>query len=525
MRVAFRVDSALHVGSGHVMRCLAMADGLSERGDRCVFVCRDFPGNRMDIVRARGFDVLALPALAAGDRAREAGAAGGGWLRVPWDVDARETLDAVGAAGVEWLVVDHYGIDARWERALRTQARRILVIDDLADRPHDADVLLDQNPGRKGGDYAGLVPAGCRLLLGPRYALLRPGFAAQRRDSLARRAEGRCDSIVVCMGSMDTENATAQVLDALAASGASSRAKVTVVLGAQAPWLEAVRAQARRMGPSCEVLVDVPDMAALLAGSDLAIGAMGTSALERCALGVPTLGIVLAENQQRGAEALSRAGAVSLLPAGEDIRTSLRHVLSQHPGREALLRMSAAAASVCDGLGVPRTVEDAFTGPAGGASAVRVRRMAERDLEDVLAWRNHPEVRMHMRTRHEIPLEEHRAWFARCETDGNRALLVIEDGAQPLGFVQFTRVAPGEAEWGFYLRPGAPAGSGRKLGAAALDFAFGELELSAVHGKVFQENARSLAFHARLGFMEARNADGDGVRSFRIGPDDWRKRR
>lgn len=129
--------------------------------------------------------------------------------------------------------------------------------------------------------------------------------------------------------------------------------------------------------------------------------------------------------------------------------------------------------------------------------------MVATDLEQVLGWRNHPDVRRHMLSQHEITLEEHAAWFGRVSDDPGRAVLIVEDGGRPIGFVQFTGVRPGGVgDWGFYAVPGAPKGSGRKLGTAALDVAFGELGLHKVCGQALTRNAGSMAMHAALGFRQ-----------------------
>lgn len=131
----------------------------------------------------------------------------------------------------------------------------------------------------------------------------------------------------------------------------------------------------------------------------------------------------------------------------------------------------------------------------------RVRPLASDDLERVLQWRNHPNVRRFMLTQHEISPDEHRSWFARKSADPTRRLLLVEDEDVPLGFVQFSGVANGAAaEWGFYAAPEAPGGSGHKLGVAALDFAFQSLGLHKVCGQALAFNDGSIRLHERLGF-------------------------
>ena len=130
-----------------------------------------------------------------------------------------------------------------------------------------------------------------------------------------------------------------------------------------------------------------------------------------------------------------------------------------------------------------------------------IRSMIEDDLPMVLAWRNHPEVRRYMFTHHEISLAEHTQWFMRAVQDNARRLLIVQEQGSPIGYVQFSNVEPGGvADWGFYVRPEASKGTGSKLGASALEHAFGQLKLHKVCGQAIDTNQASIRFHERLGF-------------------------
>lgn len=356
MDVVFRADASIQIGTGHVMRCLTLADALREHGSRSRFVCRAHDGHLLDLVRRRGFEAVPLATAGAGsgDMAPEPDApAHAHWLGVSQQADARQTLSALGGTPADWMVVDHYALDARWERAVAASYRRLMVIDDLADRPHACDLLLDQNPGRTAADYDGLVPDGCTVLAGAGYALLRPNFARLRAASLQRRASGEVRRLLVSMGGVDKDNATGRVLKALRDAALPADCRITIVLGSQAPWLPDVRADAAAMPWPTEVLVDVADMAALLADCDLAVGAAGTSAAERCCLGLPTLTAVLAANQRPGALALEACGAVALIAADAgDLAGKIAHLLA--PDR--LLAMQRACSSITDGEGTARVM-------------------------------------------------------------------------------------------------------------------------------------------------------------------------
>lgn len=361
MYVVFRVDASLEIGSGHVMRCLTLADALRQRGATCVFVSRSHPGHLNAVIHQRGFDVLALPVDSNSGSPAVASPHSApihaDWLGSDWLTDAAQTLEAIGGVTADWLVVDHYALDRRWEQRLRERCRRIMVIDDLADRVHDCDLLLDQNLGRNARDYDGLVPEHCARLIGPRYALLRPEFAALRDGSLQRRQQPALRRLLITMGGVDQANATGAVLQALKACPLPADCRITVVLGSHAPWRAEVERLAAEMPWPTEVAVAVDDMARRMAESDLVVGAAGGTAWERCTLGIPALLVALAPNQAPGAHALSDAGAARLLGDVHDVATNLKQAIAAMKQSDALADMSAAAAGVCDGHGAGRVIE------------------------------------------------------------------------------------------------------------------------------------------------------------------------
>ena len=295
------------------MRCLVLADALAAAGWDCAFACNAEAGETVPGVRR--YDLLE-------------------------SIDGRWDL----------AVVDHYGLDAEYEGGLRGKARSILVIDDIHDRRHDCDLLLDQTLGRMADDYAGLLPEGCRMLLGPAHALLRPEFAEHRKRSLARR-RGAVECILLGFGATDPHNLTALAMRELADWGAA----INVVLGKGAPHLEQVRALA---GGSFTLHVNPPAMAGLMAAADLAIGTPGITSWERCTLGLPAILIAIADNQRQIAAELHKIGAVVDLGGHETLNADeISHTVEALCGDSAALtHMAEAAASVCDGQGTDRVV-------------------------------------------------------------------------------------------------------------------------------------------------------------------------
>lgn len=358
MQVVFRVDASLDIGTGHVMRCLTLAESLRKRGVASRFICRAHAGNLLGAIGRRGHDAVALRLEHRDDAPHGTSGvalpAHAGWLGAAWEDDARQTMAALPAA-VTWLVVDHYALDARWEATLRRCCPRVMAIDDLADRLHDCDLLLDQNLGRLEADYRELVPASARVLAGPHYALVRPEFSRDREASLAYRNAPSLQRILVGLGGVDKDNVTQAVLEALAGNVAAGT-RVSVVMGPHAPWISEVRSAASRLLPGSEVLVDVGDMAALMRDSDLSIGAAGSTSWERCTLGLPSVLVVLAENQRGIAAALESAGAaLSVTVAG--LRPFLRRLLQAADLPTQLGEMSLAARQVTDGRGAERVSE------------------------------------------------------------------------------------------------------------------------------------------------------------------------
>ena len=353
MFVVFRADASLEIGTGHVMRCLTLADALRERGVDCLFVCRRHPGNLIEAIESRGFRVEALPIAVGGEGGDgDAAAEHAGWLGAPWKLDAAQTRAGMNNRRADWLVVDHYAIGAQWERQIEASASHLMVIDDLANRPHFCDLLMDQNLGRTEESYQRLVPAACRVFAGAEYALLRKEFPALREKSLARRQPPKIRQLLIAMGGVDKDNATGAILETLSRNGVPKDCSVTVVLGKHCPWIDEVKHLASTLPSHIDVHVDTPDMAKLMADSDLAIGGAGSTSWERCCLGVPSIQVVLASNQSEIAAALQAAGAAITVDAAT-LESAMAEVLGRIFSTPSLIgEMSRAAAKVTSGQGV-----------------------------------------------------------------------------------------------------------------------------------------------------------------------------
>lgn len=361
MHITFRVDASRDIGTGHLMRCLTLAQALKERGAKCHFIVRDHPGSLVEGISSRGFRMWLLPTerapLEASAPERPLPPTDAPWAAAHWQTDAEQTAVILKKLQPRWLIVDHYGFDAQWESALRLYCGSLMVIDDLADRPHYCELLLDQTFGRAAADYGPLVPQQCKVLAGAKYALLRPEFAAMREISLPRRANAPVKKLLISMGGGDQCATTCRVMVALQRTALPDDCAITVVAGTGTACCDALRATAAMLRWAVEVKVNVRDMAGLMCESDLAIGGAGATSWERCCVGLPSIVIVLARNQQGVAAALREVGAARIVPEPAEIEM---HLPTEVDGlvRSAQSRsdMSRAASLVTDGSGTAAVV-------------------------------------------------------------------------------------------------------------------------------------------------------------------------
>jgi len=508
------------------MRCRNLARGLQRRGAEVLFLCRELPGDLIALM-AEEFRVMRLPALPGPEPCLD-GLEGrdlyGAWLGCSQLQDVADCLNVIRAADlspIHWLVVDHYGLDQTWEgriceslSGLQGEPPQLLVFDDLADRLHQADVLVDANrlDASAPDAYRALVPVGCRLLLGPAYAPLDPLYPqlqplAPQRSPLRR--------VLVFFGGVDRANHTAVALEAL---GHPDFADLTVdvVLGASAPHYATVAKLVQQL-PLTQLHDGLPSLAGLMLRADLAIGAAGTASWERAALALPTLVAPVAHNQRQGAHALADAGAALLvdLQQVEDpdalLIQAIRFLMERS---ERLAQLSDAARALGDGRGLGRLV----TVLLGPALTRRLRPAAPADEGKYHTWANDPEVRRQSFNTDPIPLDQHQRWFRSRLQSAEAQLSVLVDGeGLPLGQIRFERSAtePARAVIGFSLDPVA-----RGCGLAAELLQLGTAELARqwggaveAYGELRVANIASARAFLRAGFVEGQQPR-PGVRCF-----------
>lgn len=281
MKILIRTDASVTIGTGHVMRCLTLADQFREAGHTVVFWMKPLRGNYIDYVQNQGYEVI------------------------------QEVMRA------DVCIVDHYGLDLTWERTIRPYVNKIVVIDDLANRPHDCDVLLDQNivPHYE-TRYNHLVPSHCVQMVGPDYLIMRNEFIEARKHVQVRTGEVK--SLLVFMGGTDPTNETSKVLKALEQYNPFE--EVHVVVGASNPNKLWIQQQAQKFDYEYHEQIDY--MAQLMTEVDYSLGAGGSTTWERCFVGLPSTSTIVADNQREATSEAVRLGVACTLGWHEQVTSN-----------------------------------------------------------------------------------------------------------------------------------------------------------------------------------------------------------
>jgi len=496
-RVAIRVDASATMGTGHLRRCVTLAHALNQVGARTLFVCRRLDSVVAQVLAIQHEDVHWLPAPTGADQPDAGAPSHAEWAGVSAAVDGQQTIQALRDWRPDWVVVDHYAFDDTWHRPVRQALGcRMLVIDDLGDRRIDADVLLDQNwhhdHRRK---YADLVPQRLTWLTGPKHALLAPVYRHAPRCVLGTDV----NSIGIFMGGTDPGGVSVKVMEACRHAGFTG--PLEVVSTSANPHLVALR-QACAADGGTQLTLDEVDLAGFFARHGLQIGAGGGATWERCCIGAPSIGLVLAANQAVVVPALDRLGVLRAAriddASGMAEWPALTQVLS------LLLRDTAArtalgqrAALLVDGCGAQRVALSLL------GSGLALRPATLDDARLLHGWRDHPSVRAVSVTQHPIAFEDHERWMRAVLANPARWLFVGQLGSLPVGSIRFDGRERGCMEVSLYLDPDFQGlGLGRHLLAA------GERALLAlhptgvtVHASVLPDNASSQRLFEASGYQ------------------------
>jgi len=500
--IVIRTDSSLKIGSGHVMRCLTLAEALRDSGAIVRFVCRYLPGNINDIIFKKGFKVYELSSVDLDegiDHYTEGVEDYPHWFKVTQEQDAMETLDVLDSICPDWLIVDHYGLDCGWENRLRPHVNKLMVIDDLANRPHDCDLLLDQNYfGDSENRYEGLVPPTCTQLLGPRYALLRPEFAEARKKLCPRTGEIRC--VFIFFGGTDPENITGRTLTALS-DPELAHLEVDVVLGKTNPNRASIERQVATR-PKTNFYVQVKNVSELMVRADLALGAGGATTWERICLGLPSIVTILSENQRKFSETLDKAEFQICLGNVKELSVSdLKFaVLKRLETVESNRRQSEQCLELVDGKGTEITKGMILKGIP--VEQWVIRSASSIDCELYWYWVNDQDVRQSAFNSEPISWEDHQEWFKNKLNDPSSTLFIVESYLGPIGQVRFEKSGLNFKIDYSIARQFRGMSLGEPLLSEGIKLFLVNNQGSTLVGEIKEENQASKKIFKNLGFRE-----------------------
>jgi len=483
--IVFRADASSTIGHGHVMRCLSLAHELRDWGAQCMFVSRPEDGDLRDHIARSGFEQFPIADMSAA------------------------TMSAVLRAvslRPEWLVVDHYELDRQWESAMRRDVRQIMAIDDRPLRPHDCDVLLDQNLSAR--EDAPIDATGAQTLIGVEYALLQPEYRQLRRE--ARPRSGYLRRVLITFGGSDRHGLTLSALHAVI-ENTGSDVQVDVVIPSANQYRGAIESVANA-SPRVKMHKDLPTLAPLILAADLGIGAAGSTSWERLCLGLPSIVITLGENQVPIATALDQLGLAKWIGRPPAALATLPSAVAAIAAEGLDEEWSRRCLAHVDGKGASRVAAVLI---ASASTLLRARRADSGDEARLLRWANDPVTRKDSFSQRSITPVEHHQWLQRVLTDDASLQFVVEtrQGAE-LGQVRFQGH---DDEWEVHYAV-APEFRGRRLGTpllrAALD-EFGREHRGRVVSRVKTSNVASQKILQALGF-ERDHADADTLTYARI---------
>jgi UDP-2,4-diacetamido-2,4,6-trideoxy-beta-L-altropyranose hydrolase len=509
MRIALRTDASRRIGTGHLRRCLSLAQALGDEGAQVRFVCRDH--DEISRIAGEAGEAVAWLPAAAGHVPLPDDPPHADWAACGWRQDADETIAALRDLRPDWVLIDHYAFDARWhERVASALGCRIAVIDDLADRPLACALVIDQNlhPDHA-AKYAGCLRTPARILGGPRYALLAPRY----RNAPRYRFRRRVASIGIFMGGGDPKDFTSRVLRACR-EVAGFTGTIEVVSSSRNPNFATHRELAQRW-PDTRVLFDEPDLTGFFARHDLQIGSGGIAAWERCVLGAPTLALQIASNQLAVLPELAKAGAIEWLDRDDAdqraIGEAAKGLIDAPRRRLALVR---ATRGLVDGMGCARV---AAALQLAIEPELRLRPATADDEALLLGWANDAEARRQAFHTKPITPRDHHAWFARRLAHPADCLIFVatSSAGTPVGPVRFER---SNELWTIsYSLDAAFRGLGlaRPLLAAGIEALRARAPGARLEAWVKPDNVASLQVFRRLGFAE-NEADHEGTRCHRF---------
>lgn len=499
MNVFLRADSSLSIGSGHIIRCLNLARGLEKAGARCCFISKDHPGNILEKIKQEKFPVKVITVSnESSTYIRDEKS----WLNGNPADDAEKFIDLIikDCFYPDIIIVDHYSLDHEWEAIVKARfpEAHLVVIDDLCNRPHCSDLLIDQTYKRSAKEYAQFNKKEGKILTGAKYALLNPAFSKLRNQSIARKTDIIVPKkLLLTMGGVDAHNVAGKVLEFLEQSFFENLEKITIVLGAACPHRAEIISLANKSKYDVDVLVNVSNMAELMMEHDFAIGAMGGTTWERCAMGLPAINVAIADNQKTIANNLANAGAIVLYADNfnaVDLNVALNDLLA-HYHEQRLLAMN-----ICDGQGLYRDIQEIVIMPAKDGNNVTLRLATSDDIDFVYQLQCEPQTRKYARNP-EIPAyESHVEWMKRKLNADDSFFYIIENNGS-CGVIRLDPVEHSIAKYEISIFL-TSACQGKGVASASIKRVLMLHEGIVLLATVLPENYTSHQLFERLGFYK-----------------------
>ena len=425
MTVYFRVDSSEAIGSGHVMRCLTLADRIKNNNvnEKIIFLSKPHFKNIISVIKQRGFDVRILSEPKSKGAIDEKT-----WLGTSQEHDSQEVIAVIegDTENPKTLIIDHYSLDIEWEKRVRLYVDKIIVIDDLANRKHDCDILLDQNFYLdKETRYQGLVPEHAQLLLGCEYALLRPEFYDYTKNYVFK---AKIKNIFVFFGGIDAAGMTLRTIQILKDYPYIHAHIVSSEHCADWQRLSDICAEA----PYFTLYKNVDNMAQLMASCDVAIGAGGTTQWERACIGIPSLVVSIADNQTHICQDTAETGYCYYAGKCQDMSQETYSIMLESFILNPYLRKNIF--NITKKIKFSASFVSCFF---YSNNIVNIRHATKNDAENLFYWRNHANNRIHSHSSQEFSMQNHLEWFESVINNKNQHLYIVSDNHKDIGVVRF----------------------------------------------------------------------------------------
>lgn len=508
LKIAIRADASLLIGKGHIMRCLTLAGEIKKHhaDANITFITTPYSGNLDGFISQQGFTVVSLPPPAINPEKNNTAT----WLGRTQKEDAVACQTSL-SQHYDLLIVDHYAIDIQWHQLMRRCCKQLMVIDDLANRHYDCDILLDQTLSRAQRDYQDRTPPTCTILVGESYTLLREEFAKYRSRAIEKRQQLTSlppnFHVLISLGGFDIENISLMAIHALQTLQNSHPGfTATLILSSQSKHLKNLSDISNSL-PWLTLEIDCTTMALQMFKADIAIGASGATSWERCCLGLPTLSIQTAENQRLVNTALEAKGAILSVGTHEKMtaffieETIKTLILDEKSHYAALVK---ACFDTCNGKGANKVYKKL------SAQGVKLRRAEIDDLDLVFSWQSNPIIRQYFRNSQPVTYDEHVLWYNKAIIDTNYHFYIITYYGYSAGLIRLDALENNEMEISILI---SPEFQGNNLASIALNKIVQQYCSTVILAHVATKNAASHKLFSRANFAKINE------NNYRLDPD------